>query len=561
VQIQPDGSLSVREEITFDFSGPFSGAYRDIPLRRGESVDAVTVREGSTQYRPGGNTELGSSDTPGTFGVTQNDKRLRIVWHYAASNEQRTFAVSYRFRGLAVAYDDVVDVNLRVWGDEWPAGLGELRATMELPGTTELSPSYRVWGSPAWVRGVVTRTPTSAALRAVLIPPHQFVEHRVVFPRSVLSSTAGARVRSGSGLQNILAEELGSQSSYERDRERIDDAKEHIGRTTAYLLLLGLGPALTLILLVGLVYGRERKTGYDREYEQAPPSDLEPALVPPLLRQGTAPGSNEFTATLFDLIRRGRFKTTPVTTRRSIWAGLRHEDVADLQITPGDSTLELADFEEPVAEVVDSVVGEQGERLSAFRDRIELDRTKNSERFRSFKENVAAAIGSRGWYLGSGLMALWLGVGAFGIAGALLLWIGIEGFRPVAPRWGDVVMIALGACAVANAVALVIAAKLVSLWRRRSQAGQAEAERWEAFRRYLTDFPRLEEAPPATLELWERFLVYGIAFGIAERVLQGAHLHMPEELHNRSTIYWITPTGDLGSGPSALAICDLSSCF
>ena len=77
---------------------------------------------------------------------------------------------------------------------------------------------------------------------------------------------------------------------------------------------------------------------------------------------------------------------------------------------------------------------------------------------------------------------------------------------------------------------------------------RAEVE--EAFRRYLTDFPRLKEAPPATLELWERFLVYGIAFGIAERVLQGAHLHMPEELHNQSTIFWITPTGDLGSGPS-----------
>jgi hypothetical protein len=61
------------------------------------------------------------------------------------------------------------------------------------------------------------------------------------------------------------------------------------------------------------------------------------------------------------------------------------------------------------------------------------------------------------------------------------------------------------------------------------------AERWEAFRRYLTDFPRLHEAPPATLELWERYLVYGIAFGIAERVLQGAQLHMPEALHQASS--------------------------
>ena len=70
------------------------------------------------------------------------------------------------------------------------------------------------------------------------------------------------------------------------------------------------------MLLVWFVYGRERKTGYDREYEQAPPDDVEPALIPPLLRQDKAAGSNEFTATLFDLIRRGRYKSAPVNTEK-----------------------------------------------------------------------------------------------------------------------------------------------------------------------------------------------------------------------------------------------------
>ena len=49
---------------------------------------------------------------------------VRIVWHYQASNELRTFVVHYRLRGLAVAYDDVVDVNLKVWGSEWDEPLG-----------------------------------------------------------------------------------------------------------------------------------------------------------------------------------------------------------------------------------------------------------------------------------------------------------------------------------------------------------------------------------------------------------------------------------------------------
>ena len=59
VRIAPDGSLLVQERITFAFSGPFSGAYRDIPLRDGESIDHVMVAERGRPYRPGGNTELG----------------------------------------------------------------------------------------------------------------------------------------------------------------------------------------------------------------------------------------------------------------------------------------------------------------------------------------------------------------------------------------------------------------------------------------------------------------------------------------------------------------------
>ena len=200
-----------------------------------------------------------------------------------------------------------------------------------------------------------------------------------------------------------MAEEAASQRAYAHDRERIDDAKGHPVRTMSSLLLLGFGPALGLMTLVWLVYGRERKTAYDREYEQEPPTDTEPALVPSLVRQGTVPGSNEFTATLFDLIRRGRYKATPVTTERPVFGGLRHEDVADLEVTLADPKVETTPFEEPVAKVVDSVVDTEGERLSKFREEIERDRTANSKLFTSFKEGVTAEIEARGWYLGQGL--------------------------------------------------------------------------------------------------------------------------------------------------------------
>src|SRR4029079_11422334 len=119
--VDPDGSVRGQESITFDFSGSFCWADRGLPFRPNLSFDQVKVSENGDEYTPGGNTELGGFGLPGTFGVTGANKSLRIVWHYSATDEQRTFQISYRMRGLAIAYDDVVDVNFRVWGDEWQA--------------------------------------------------------------------------------------------------------------------------------------------------------------------------------------------------------------------------------------------------------------------------------------------------------------------------------------------------------------------------------------------------------------------------------------------------------
>ncbi len=534
----------------------FSGAFREIPLRTGESIDDVSVSEGGRLYAPGASAELGSRGTPGTYGVARTGKGLRIVWHYSALSERRTFDVHYRLRGVAVAYDDVVDVNLKVWGDEWKTGLGRLTSELLAPGRV-----LRAWGHPVWVRGDVALDGEQVYLRAIDIPATQFVELRALIPRSAFTSTLGMQVRSGPGLQKIVAQERKDAAAAERDHEKIRDALDHLGRTVLVLLLLGLGPALLVVAVVGWVYGRERRTGYDREYEQEPPADTEPALVPTLLRQGGTAGSYEFTATLFDLIRRGRYKTTPVTTKRGVWGGLRTEEISDLEVSPGSDGGQLAPFEAPVAEVADAVLAGGAERLSRFRDTIEDHRKAMSERFASFKTAVGAEGGRRGWWFDAALAVLAPAVVLFALVGAVLLWIGIDGFHPVAPSWHDVVIVALGGCALANAVALGAALTQRRLWRRRTRSAEAEAERWEAFRRYLTDFPRLQEAPPASLELWERYLVYGIAFGIAERVLQGAQLHMPKELHDASTIYWISPTGDLGSGPSALGISDLAAGF
>ena len=331
VQVTPDGSLVVDELITYAFSGPFSGGYREIPLRAGETIDDVRVTENGRAYRPGGCTTLGCDDAPDTFGAAVVGSSVRIVWHYRASDELRTFVVHYRLRGVAVAYDDVVDVNLQVWGSEWKEPLGRLTVTETAPGKI-----LKAWGHPVYVRGDVQLAGRKALLRALNVPAEQYVELRTVIPRAAFRSTLGMKTAAGNGLPKIVAEETADAARFAKDSERIENAKRHPWRYALYLLLLGTIPAFLAVGGVFWFYGRELETGYDREYEQEPPTETEPALVPTLLRQGGEAGSFEFTATLFDLIRRGIFTSTQVTTERATWGGLRSESVSDLELASGN---------------------------------------------------------------------------------------------------------------------------------------------------------------------------------------------------------------------------------
>ena len=166
--------------------------------------------------------------------------------------------------------------------------------------------------------------------------------------------------------------------------------------------------------------------------------------------------------------------------------------------------------------------------LSDFQGRIAADRKENAGRFLRFQSRISTEIRNRKWYVpGSGGKVLGWSIPGFIVIGIVLLVVGGVGLNSEAPAWGDVLLIVFGVCCFPNAFVLLVAAFNVRLWRKRSRLAQAEAERWTAFRRYLTDFPRLEDAPPTTLALWEGYLVYGIAFGIAARVLAAAHLHMP----------------------------------
>jgi uncharacterized membrane protein len=277
-----------------------------------------------------------------------------------------------------------------------------------------------------------------------------------------------------------------------------------------------------------LLYGPDPKTDYDRQYEESPPTDTPPALVPPLLRHAVRPEASEFTATLFDLVRRGYCDAEAVSAEASR-DGSRAGASVDLELRHGDRTLQLEDFEVPAARTLDDALATGPIRFSQLDSHLQR---ADVVRFTNFSDDVKQAIDARGWYTFTAARVLLIASGVFftlGMAGSGLLY-------PISRS----ATFYYGATMIDGAAVLFHSSWITKLIRRRRRTpvGQLEAQRWEAFRRYLDDFPRLHDAPAASLALWETYLVYAIAFGLARRVLGGAELYRLEELSG-SPIFWL----------------------
>ncbi|MEA3019263.1 MAG: hypothetical protein QOI47_787 [Actinomycetota bacterium] len=507
LRLATDASVVEDEHLTIDYSGSYNATYRDIPLSGGATIDpnSVTVREGKFDYRPGGCTTFGCIDARGTFGVTDipDGNGVRIVWHPVVSDEQRTFDVSYRVNKAVDAYDDVLDVNARVWGDQWDFTLDHLTAYVVNPALDPGNPLYRVWGSPRSVEGTTVRGAGEAKLEASNVPAHQFVELRVTIPRTPGQNVSGAKTHSGNGLPAILKEEQGETADFNSTWNKTKRFVAHHAELLAGLITA----ALLLLLALMLWLAREHPTSAPK-YVPEPPDDAGPALAYGLAHEGED-SNNTVLATLLDLVERGYYDTKTATTE---------DEKLDLSIAKSKKrpSAKLEPYEQDTLDFFDELVGDESVAMSEMKDKI----PKHSATWRARWEKMTSSLnaadeGQLEWDRNLNPLSLLTAVIGGVLVGAICL---IQ--NNVEHHW--FVTAAIGAVGVA----------IVGFWpagrlKRLAPQYRERSAKWESFQRWTDDFPRLDDDPPATLKLWKRILIYGVAFGTADRMIKSGRIPEP----------------------------------
>ncbi|HEX2032305.1 MAG TPA: DUF2207 domain-containing protein [Actinomycetota bacterium] len=502
--VLPDGSLRLREQRTFDFDGDFSFAFFTVawPFDR---IQDFRIEEAGRPLEA-------EIENVGTF---------RATWRFGAEDERRTFTISYRALCAVRVGEDAAHLLWQFVGTGWDVPTEETVIRVHLPGaatrrldrrpTCELAApagggfptrplrrgEVRAWGHGPLGGEVRIPDPQTVELRVRDLPPYTFVEGSVLFPPRAVPLAAPSFDVSRSA---VLAEEreLARQANAERARLLAEERRRAFWTRVGVALALAIPLAMLVLLVVARM--RDRVPGVPRLLQQ-PPEEIHPVELARLwgFYRGNPRPQDVYRAQLLHLAR------MRVIEMRALGAPMDPDDIEVRLIElPSDDGFDVA-----FAEFLFASGGEWvalGDLRPTGKRRTEL----------------------RQW---------WKDVTATGKAQALRIRQGRWESRLVTllGTGGVVAAIALGnligplALAVGFGAPIAMAITNILIPGRAPEPVRERIARWRAFRRFLRRFSSLPDAPALGVVIWEHYLAYAAALGVADEVEEQVRAVVPAD--------------------------------
>ncbi len=487
-EITADGGVVVIDERTLWTTEDFGDAFVCVRLASGQRL---TLLDATGALSPG----------PAAVGLTQPCAGgTEVVVRQDARVRERRVRFAYRLDGVVEAHDDVVEFYWNVLERDRPVVRGyRLEAIAPGPMAAPYDAYVMRYANPE--EPLVTLSADRTLLRVAFdrVPSGDGVEIRWLMDPEPFDMTGSGR----SALQRLLEDQTRVAGLESRDR-LVLTVRGH----WAWALLPG---AAVLWLIIGVAgawvrVGREPRVDTMR-YPFEPPSDLPPAVVWTLLSQqaNASSAGPAWFATIMDLARRGFIRFEGEGKRFVV------------HFEPERDPEELEGFERAVLEYLyrSATTGASGRRdpTSVTLSELTAYGRSNAQRFLATFGRSILAWGE-GFFGGPYTTDesrrkrdRWTIRGLLVTAGAALV-----AFLTV----GAARELAIGA-AIASVVMVLVAAVALPAWRREIAEERAQ---WLAFRRTLTDFTRMRDAPPDFFGMWDRYYVYAAALGVAERYLR-----------------------------------------
>ena len=468
------------------------------------------------------------------YGTQNNEGNFEIGWGVGLDNsyDSRNYKIEYKVENAIAKYNDYAELYWQLIGEDFEIDATEVTGTIVLPENANSKEDIKVWGHIEDLNGTIYATELNKIEFEVdRYRSHQMLEVRVLFPTEMI--IASDRTKNIDVLPKVIEEE--TQWVEEANRRR--DAMKN----TVTTMIVVAGLILDIIFIITIIGANrnpirnqkkivpEQKWEY---YRDVPRRNATPGEAVQLVQRNMTKILNYddlgkvFSAVLLNLKLKGYLEFEIDETKKD-------KEKISIRLTRKSNAEELLSEEKEVYAFLEQATLRKEERVLTLKELqkvIKSSPSKVEKLGEGMGENIYKSLltqklldekQSQEYSNSIGIVVLQIIFLLFFMMFALIFVCGENiGFN----TWIKATIF------ITPVLGLISIVKKIGIFRKAnpySQEAVNEIQAWKGLKKYMEDFSLLNEKEVPAIEIWERFLVYATAFGIAEKVIKQLKIAYP----------------------------------
>ena len=471
------------------------------------------------------------------FGGINNNNEYEIAWGVSIDTTTRKqYLIRYTVKDVIKKYNDCAELYWQFVGSEFEISADSITGIIKLPNKVSDKDELKVWGHTEYLNGEIYVTDLDIVeFNVNKYKSGNFVEVRIAMPTYLFEKVSSENISQEEKLDDIIKEETewANEANARRDR-----------RNKNFKLLI-----LATILVntsIGIMFSKkikknkqfleknpnilpEQQLEYYRELPDKEETPLEAVFILKTgYKQSCLP--NVFSATILNFALKGYIrieqegKTIKILLNKIKTDELTRDEKKVLEIlraASNNNELTMAELEKYIKNYPSKLMN-----LNSTFEKVSKTQASEKGKFDTnrFNKQIVYAEKNVGYIF---LLIIIITASIFTIGYA---------YKNVQSMLITCTIISLAFFIVVTIINLILNIKITTSFNGFTQKGINEQEQWKAFKKYMEDFSYLNEKEVPQLVLWEKYLVFATAFGIADKVLKQLKVKYPE-LNDPDTIH------------------------
>ncbi len=464
------------------------------------------------------------------YGLINKNRQFEIAWGVSEKRATRTFEISYTIKDAIKNYNDCSEFYWQFISTESEIPAKKVSGTINLPEAAVNKEDIRIWAHGPLNGNIFLESNTTVKFDVENLDENTMLEARVITPTSVFYENDN--ILEVNKLNTILAQEQKWADEANRERNL---------RNLIVIAIISIIIVLNIIGIVIAVFLSKKISTYKKILNETP--IIKPTNPAKYFRdipnENSTPAQAGFlyyfnntgidsnisqiiSATFLDLCLKKYISFEVASDKKN--------DIIII-LNPVNS-INLPNDEKLIYDLLVKVISNNSQNSCTMKDFKKYCERHSSE-FLKLCTNITKETKNICQVNGNYDKALIINSSDWSAKGVGYIFLAILGFIPFL------------ACVIPSIILAYYSFSLSSRLKTLTQKGTDEKECWTGLKNYMNDFSLLKEKEVPELVLWEKYLVYATAFGIADKVLKQLKVIYPQitdynymSTHGYAYLYW-----------------------